>query len=169
MQTLMAETEAVIHSRPLTVETINEGQGFKSLSPNNLLTTYCRQRWRRVQHITNEFWCRWCKEFVHTLQERQKWASKKQNFRINDIILLKEDATRNQWPLYKIIKTNVDNQGIVRSVTQLLGTDDNNNRERTLERPISKLVLILEANDIDFTTKGAYGIKMMNHLRGAIF
>ena len=125
----MAETEAVIHSRPLTVETINEGQGFKPLSLNNLLTTYYRQRYRRVQHITNEFWCRWCKEFVHTLQERQKWISKKKNFRINDIILLKEDATRNQWPLYKIIKTNLGDQGIVRSVTQLLGTDDNNNRE----------------------------------------
>ena len=65
LQTLMSETEAVINSRPLIVETINEGQGFKPLSPNNLLTTsskvimpppgvfqrpdlYCRQRWRRV-------------------------------------------------------------------------------------------------------------------------
>ena len=74
----MAETEAVINSQPLTVETINEGQGFKPLSPNNLLTTkstavmlppgvfqrpdlYCRQRWGRVQHLTNKFWCRWCK------------------------------------------------------------------------------------------------------------
>ena len=38
-QTLMAEKEAVINSRPLTVETINEDQGFKPLSPNNLLTT----------------------------------------------------------------------------------------------------------------------------------
>ena len=35
----MVETEVVIHSRPLAAETINEGQGFKPLSPNNLLTT----------------------------------------------------------------------------------------------------------------------------------
>ena len=35
---LMAETKAVINSQPLTVETINEAQGFKPLSPNNLLT-----------------------------------------------------------------------------------------------------------------------------------
>ena len=42
LQTLMAETEAVIHSRPLAAETINEGQGFKPLSPNNLLTTKSR-------------------------------------------------------------------------------------------------------------------------------
>ena len=151
-QTLMAEKEAVINSRPLTVETINEDQGFKPLSPNNLLTTrskvvmpplevfqrldlYCRQRWRRVQHITNEFWCRWRKEFVHTHQERQKWTTKKRNFRIIDIVLLKEDAPRNQWPLCKIIKTNPDDQGTVRSVTLLLCIDDENNRERMLERP----------------------------------
>ena len=112
LQTLVAETEAVFNSRPLTVKII-EGQGFKPLSPNNLLTTkskvamplpgsfqrpdlYCRKRWRRVQHITNEFWCRWCKEFVHTLQERQKWTTKKRNFRINDIVLLKEDAPKSQ-------------------------------------------------------------------------
>ena len=70
-------------------------------------------------------------------------------------MLVKEDAPRNQWSLCKIIKTNPDDQGIVRSVTLLLGIDDNNNRERILECPISKLVLILEANDIDSPTKGA--------------
>ena len=180
----MAETEAVINSLPLTVETINEGQGFKPLSPNNLLTTkskvvmpppgvfqrpdlYCRQRWRRVQHITNEFWCRCHKEFVHTLQEKQKWTTKKWNLRINNTVLLKEDAPRNQWTLCKIIKTNSDDQGIARSVTLLLGIDDNNNRKRILERPISKLILILEANDMDSPKKRAWhGIKMMNLSRG---
>ena len=39
LQTLMAETEGGINSRPMTVETINEVQGFKPLSPSNLLTT----------------------------------------------------------------------------------------------------------------------------------
>ena len=169
----MAEMEAVINSGPLTVEAINEGQGFKPLSPKNLSTTrskvvmpppgvfqrpdlYCRQRWKRVQHIANEFWCRWRKEFAHTLQERQKRITKKRNFRINDIVLLKEDAPRNQWPLCKIIKTNSDDQGIVRSVTQLLGIDDNNNRQRILECLISKLVLILKANDVDSPTTGTW-------------
>ena len=65
-------------------------------------------------------------------------------------------------------KTNPDDQGIVRSVTVLVGVDDNSNCYPILERLISKLVLILEANNIDSPKKGAWrGIKMMNHLRGA--
>lgn len=50
----------------------------------------------------------------------------------------------------------------------LLGIDDNSSRERILERTILKLVLIVEANYIDFPMKGAWhGIKMKNHLMGA--
>ena len=94
------------------------------------------------------------KEFVHTLQEKQKWTTKKRSFSINDIVLVKEDAPRNQWSLCKIIKTNPDDQGIVRSVTLLLGIDDNINCERKLESPISNLVLILGANNINSPTKG---------------
>ena len=74
---------------------------------------------------------------------------------MNDIVLLKENAPRNQWPLCKIIKTNPGDQGIVRSVTLLLGIDDNNNCKQILEHPSSKSVLILEANDITSPTKGA--------------
>ena len=40
-------------------------------------------------------------------------------------------------------------------VTLLLGIDDNNNREQILECPISKLVLILEGNNIDSPSKEA--------------
>ena len=38
LQTLMTETEAIINSRPLTVETINDGQSPMPISPNNILT-----------------------------------------------------------------------------------------------------------------------------------
>ena len=38
MQILIAETKAAINSRSLTVETNSEGQSFKPLSPNTLLT-----------------------------------------------------------------------------------------------------------------------------------
>ena len=39
----MAETEVVINSQPLTVNTIREQQGFKPSSLNNLLTTKSKE------------------------------------------------------------------------------------------------------------------------------
>ena len=131
LQTLMTETEAIINSRPLTVETINDGQSPMPISPNNILTMktkvvmpppgvfqkpdlYCRSRWRRIQHLSNEFWSRWRKEFIQTLQERQKWVKMSRNFYIGDIVLLKTDLmTGNHWPLCKVIGTNSDDKGVV--------------------------------------------------------
>ena len=70
--TLVAETEGILNSRPLTVETISDPTSDLPLAPSNILTMkskvvmpppgdfsrpglYCRKRWRRVQHIANEF------------------------------------------------------------------------------------------------------------------
>ena len=87
---------------------------------------------------------------LFTLSKKDRSRTKtKQNFRINGIVLLKEDSLKKQWSLYKIIGTNPDNQGIVRSVTLLLGIDDNSDCEQILELSISNLVLILESNYID--------------------
>ena len=92
--TLMTEVEGILNSRPLTVETINDPTRFQPLSPITLLTmkskvvspppgkflkpdVYSKKRWRRIQHIANEFWSRWRKEYLQSLQKRQKWTSKK--------------------------------------------------------------------------------------------
>ena len=65
----------MIKSRPLVVETINDANSEAALSPSHQLTKkskvvmpplgvfetpdlYCKKRWRRLQHISNEFWRR---------------------------------------------------------------------------------------------------------------
>ena len=60
---------------------------------------YCTKRWKRAQHISNEFWSRWRKEFLATLQDRQKWKTPLRNFRVGDIVIPKEDTPRNDWRL----------------------------------------------------------------------
>ena len=76
--TLVAETEGILNSRSLTVETISDPTSDLPLAWSNTLTMkskvvmpspgnfsrpefYCRKRWRHVQHIANEFWSRWRK------------------------------------------------------------------------------------------------------------
>ena len=90
LSTFMCEAEAIINSRPLTVDGLADPDSLALLAPNHLLTMkskivlpppgnfqnadmYSRRRWRCVQHLANELWCRWKKEYLHSLQLHQKW------------------------------------------------------------------------------------------------
>ena len=81
LQTLLVEVEAIINSRPLTTDVLSDVTSLAPLSPVNLLTMkskvvmpppghfispdrYCRKHWRRVQHLSNEFWNQWRKEVL---------------------------------------------------------------------------------------------------------
>ena len=152
-QTLMCEIEAIINSRPLTTIS-SDPQDDNPLTPNHILTMkssvvlpppgnfqhadiYSRKRWRRVQHIANVFWTRWKKEYLLTLQERQKWSKSRRNLQIGDDVLMKDEfTTRNLWPLARIRKTEPDSKGYVRSV--ILKTSSSEYR-----RPVDRVVLLL--------------------------
>ena len=138
LRTLLAETEAIVNSRPLTVDTLGDVQSKQPICPSNILTMkskvvlpppghfvkadeYSRKRLRRIQHIANEFWVRWRKEFLWLLQPRHKWNEKHRNFQNGDIVLLKTDANCNQWPMAKVVGINSDAEGFVRSVKLLIG------------------------------------------------
>ena len=90
LTTLFAEVEVIVNSRPMVVVSINDVNSEVAISPSHILTMkskvvmpppgvfgkpdlYCRRRWRRIQHISNEFRRRWQKGFLVTLQKRQKW------------------------------------------------------------------------------------------------
>ena len=162
LNTMMTEVEAILNSRPLAVELLNDGSSINPICPSNILSMkskvvmpppgefvqadiYCRKRWRRVQHIAEEFWSRWRKEFLVTLQERKKWTKNKRNFQVGDVVILKDDSQhRNHWPMALITKTHQDRNGDVRNVELKLGKRKSTGNV-ILERPISKIVLILES------------------------
>ena len=154
--TLMAEVEAIVNSRPLTLEDINDPESMP-LTPNHLLTLkskivmpppgafesadlYSRKRWRVVQHLANTFWVRWKKEYLQTLQARTKWSDKKRNFEIGDVVLLKdEDSVRNSWPRAVVVNTFPGDDGLVRTVEVKIASGS------IMKRPIVKIVLLVEA------------------------
>ena len=157
LQTLLCEVEAVINNCPLTTESLSDPLSLLPLTPSTLLTgktklilphpgkfqredVYCKLRWRRIQHIANEFWSRWSKEYLKSLQARQKWTCQRRDFTEGDIVLLKDDNTRrNKWPMARVTAARRDHQGQVRSVTVQSAT------RSVLSRPINKLVLLLES------------------------
>ena len=172
LRTFPCEVEAIINSRPLTVDNLNDPDSLNPLTPNHLLTMkskvilpppgmfqspdlYSRKRWRRIQHLANEFWCRWKKEFLLTLQQRQKWNYPRRNLAINDVVIVKDDnLPRNCWQLARVSRTDVAKDGHVRTVQVVLGdpalSADGRRMKpvRYLERPIQKLILLLPSNAV---------------------
>ena len=85
LRTFLYEAMAIVNSRPLTTENLNDPCAPEPLTPNHWLTMkskvilpppgdfvkedlYARKRWRRVQYLANNFWTSWRKEYLLNLQ-----------------------------------------------------------------------------------------------------
>ena len=152
-RTLLVEVEAIMNSRPITTDGINDPDSLP-LSPINLLTMksmvirpppgvfqkedlYCRRRWRRVQHLSNEFWSKWRREYLQILQIRSKWTSHQRNMKVGDVVIVKDDnASRNVWKLGVVTEVHPSNDGDVRSVSI-------RQNGSIYKRPVNKLVLLV--------------------------
>ena len=144
LRTFMVEAEAIVNSRPPTVENLNH---LEPLTPNHLLTlkskvilpplgnflrvdTYSKKRWRRVQYLINEFWYRWRKDFLQSLQARQKWIRPRKNLQVEDVVIVRK------------VKLAMADSTL----------DDKGRRKRPivyLDRPVQKLVLLLSSDEFE--------------------
>ena len=169
LRTFLYEAMAIINSRPLSVQNLNDPE-LEPLTPNHLLMMkskivlqppgefpkediYAKRRWRKVQHLAQEFWERWRKEYVTFLQARQRWTKTQPNVKLNDIVLLSEEPEpRGQWKMAKVVETIEDEDGLVRSVKLLVGDSrlSKSGKRVTkpcyLDRPINKLIMLLESD-----------------------
>ena len=153
LRTFMCEVEAIINSRPLT-RASDDPQDLRVITPNSLLLLspdsmlpqgvfspkdkYSQRRWRQMQYLADLFWKRWTREYLPTLQQRQKWFQEKRNIHVGDVVLIIDDsAPRNSWPMGLVQAVFMDKQGHVRSVRVKTKT-------AVLVRPITKLCLLLE-------------------------
>jgi len=166
LRTFLYEAMAIVNSRPLTPCDLNDPQ-TEPLTPNHLLMMktkivlsppghfvkedlYARRRWRKVQYLAEEFWRQWKKTYLMSLQSRQKWHKEKRNFKVGDLVLLKdEEQTRGSWKMGRIQETISSADGHVRRVKLVLANSSLSSKLSVLERPIHKLVLLLENEPSD--------------------
>jgi hypothetical protein len=152
LHTLMCEVEAIINGRPIT-KVSDDSKDREALTPNHLLLLrtgptlppgtfekddlYSRKRWRQVQYLADVFWRRWIKEYLPSLQRRDKWNQARRNFEVGDVVLvLQNDCPRSSWPLARVIQVHRNSSDDkVRSVVVKM-------RATILERPINKIVLL---------------------------
>ena len=111
----MAEVCAVINSIPL-INCSSDPDQPEILSPNILLThkhsldeptmpvqfsvkDIIRSQWKLVQGLADEFWSKWTKEYMRTLQTRSKWENPTKDLNVGDVVLMRNrDSHRSQWP-----------------------------------------------------------------------
>ncbi|XP_061886479.1 uncharacterized protein LOC133637538 [Entelurus aequoreus] len=159
LTTFLAEVTAIMNARPLIPVSSDPEHPF-ILSPAMLLTQkthavppicdnidqkeMLKSHWKRVQFLADNFWSRWQKEYLSSLQSRQKWHHKRTDIKEGDVVLLKDEQTRrNEWPMGVIAKTVPSVDGTVRKVEVRVA---NQGTVKTYFRPISELVFLLSGD-----------------------
>ncbi|XP_018315341.1 uncharacterized protein [Mycetomoellerius zeteki] len=152
LQTVLAEIEAILNSRPLT-QLSSDPNDFSYLSPGHFLvgtvmnSLPCRDlcdvnenrltRWQRVDQMRQHFWKRWSTEYLHSLQERLKWkVNKGAQLKSGQLVLVRQQGLAPmQWLLGRVQEAHIGSDGIVRTATvQTI--------KGSCVRPLSKLAIL---------------------------
>ena len=151
LHTYLCEVEKIINDRPLT-KLSDDPRDMNSITPNHILligrnpsrSMVCsgnvdlRVRWKLVQSLADEFWARWRKEYLVTLQERQKWVKEKRNFQVGDLVLLFDKGLpRGSWNKALITEVVRGDDNCVREVVV-------RHAEGILRRDVRKICLLEE-------------------------
>ncbi|XP_055614749.1 uncharacterized protein LOC129761072 [Toxorhynchites rutilus septentrionalis] len=121
--TSLAEAEDLINSRPLTYIP-QESADEEAITPNHFIrgtttsedvhldnsvefSETLRNVYKRSRYLANEFWERWSKEYLPTLNHRSKWFEEKKPLEVGDLVFLVEGKDRKNWKrglVQKVIK-----------------------------------------------------------------
>lgn len=157
LSTLFTKIEAILNSRPLIpmsedpcdLEVLTPGH-FIIGQPLIALPEYPWQdvsmsrlsRFEQVQKLSQSVWARWQREYLNTLQSRNKWFTHRTNIQVNDLVLIKdENSSPLEWLRGRVMEVHKGSDNVVRSVK--LKT-----QRGELVRPVVKLCkLPIDSND----------------------
>ena len=122
--TAVIEAEGILNRRPIT-HISTDSRDMEALTPNHLLCPAtaqlrhqpeirmaeedaddARTSWRRAQTRINSFWKIWRRDYLSLLHSRSKWRSTKDNLKLNDLVILADEAVeRGQWKMGRVVET----------------------------------------------------------------
>ena len=131
LSTYLAEVERILNNRPL-VPVYDDSRNAVALTPNDILLLraidpvtcdasldirrYIKW-WKQAWHLSNIFWKRWTRDYLPTLEYRQKWLFPQRNFKIGDVVLVTTDVgAKDDWPLSRVSAIYPSADGLVRKV-----------------------------------------------------
>ena len=136
LRMLLSEVMCIVNCRPLSVNDLYDSSSTEPLTHNHFLTMKTK-----IQYMLNVFWSRWKNEYLLTLQMWSKWNENTSEVFKGDIVTIKDDnQPRNGWLSAVVVETFPSEDGQVRKVKVRTG----NGTQNYLERPIHKLVVLVE-------------------------
>lgn len=149
--TIVTQVEGILNSRPLIplsadlddLEVLTPahflvGRPINSLVEPNITNIEDNRltSWQKTTKLTQQIWKKWSNSYLNTLQQRSKWYLVKDNVKIGDLVIIKEDNVAVcDWPLGRITEVYLgpdDKVRVVKIKTQ----------RGIFKRPISKICLL---------------------------
>ncbi len=165
LMTVLLEVEAILNSKPLGYVSSDVADA-DPVTPNNLLMgrpdgslpqvvypeseMLSRRHWRHSQILADQFWSRFIRDYLPSLQTRQKWQASPPNLKEQTFVMIVDpQLPRSLWPVGRVIKTYPSPDGHIRSAdVQIKG--------HIYTRPVARLVILpalpkdkLEAHNTD--------------------
>ena len=157
VSTTMCIFEQTLNARPLTPVS-SDVNDLEALTPNHFLLgnrnvclpylpcaeefVYHRKLFRQTQAYANLIWDRFRKEYMPTLNNRQKWRSTvNETLKEGDLVWLNEDSNKRGYHnLGRVTETIDGSDGVIRSA--IVRTKDG-----VYKRPVVKLAPVLPGKD----------------------
>lgn len=153
LSTVLIEVEGILNSKPLgyvssdiadpdpiTPNLLLMGRRDASLpqavyGPSNLLG---RRRYRHSQVIADHFWTQFLRNYLPSLQLRQKWQNITPNLAVDQVVLIADSQLpRAQWPVGKVTRVLPSDDGAIRAAEVDI-------KGNTYIRPVAKLIVLPE-------------------------
>ena len=155
LYTILTVAEAILSSRPLVPINSTDVEHTLTLSPGHFLIdrpliappiheedtvvqVSLLKKWNLVQRLKQEFWSSWKTRYLQSMTARSKWKRPTHNYKVGDIILLKDELLFNHnWPLARVTKIYLGDDGLTRTVDLFC-------HGKIFRRATNRLILIVE-------------------------
>jgi len=129
--TLFARIESILNSRPLCYRQSSSNADNFVLTPSHFLISSLpyilpepeeshlpyTKRYDLLHNLIASFWKVWRFDFLSMLQKKEKWLTSHPNIQPGQVVLIKDAAPPNTWPMAIVESTTADTTGKVRTVT----------------------------------------------------
>jgi hypothetical protein len=151
MTTVLCQVEACLNSRPLcpmdgsdsdtsTIDVLTPGHFLIGESPVTIPSPNLNcgpisllSRWQLTQRLLSDFWQRWQQEYLARLQQRPKWMTKQEEFKVGQLVIIKiEGLPPGKWLMGRVTDKHPGPDGVTRVYSVKTGNN-------IVKRSITKL------------------------------